>query len=206
LSDSPWSAEARVLFDPARVFRDAARDGSRRGSWWRRPLALLFAFGCLVSILASGRLTARLILDGAVSFAFVAAIEIAAFAMARSTGGRRAPVASPPASFSRDVDLFLVGNAPWFLWMVLVGAIFGAVPPRALGPWMSPALLGSLIPTVWSAWIDFHFFREVLQRSPSGARRAVLVNRAIGWVAAFGIFLGIAIWSYLPGIAAWVGR
>jgi hypothetical protein len=195
-----------VLFEPARVFRDLARDASRRRSWLRRPLGLLFASGCFVSILASGRFSVRLILDGAVSFAFVVAIEIAALAIASRAGGRPAPRGNAPVSFARDVDLFFIGNAPWLVWMVVVGAVFGVVPPRELGLWMRPALLGSAIPTVWSAWIDFHFFREVLQQPPPRARRMLLVNRAIGWIAAFGVFLGIAIWSlYSPRIAAWVG-
>jgi hypothetical protein len=46
----------------------------------RRPLLLAFTLGCAVSLLASGRLSARLIVDGAVSFAFVPVFEVLAFA------------------------------------------------------------------------------------------------------------------------------
>lgn len=208
LSDSFWSAEARVLVDPARVFRDAARESQGRGTAWRRPVALLVAFGALVSVLASGRLSVRLILDGAVSFAFVVAIEIAALAIASRTGlsGRRDSGGPAPAPFAREIDVFFIGNAPWLLWMIAAGALFSVVPPRAFGSWFRFAFAGCLVPAVWSAWIDFHFFRDVLRRPPRGAWRAVLVNRAVGWVATIGIFLGIAIWSlYEPPIAAWLG-
>jgi hypothetical protein len=37
----------------------------------RRPLLLAFLLGCSVSMLASGRFTLRLIVDGTLSFAFV---------------------------------------------------------------------------------------------------------------------------------------
>ena len=45
----------------------------------RRPLLLAFRLGCGVSIVASGRFTLRLIVDGTVSFAFVPLCELIAF-------------------------------------------------------------------------------------------------------------------------------
>lgn len=194
----------RVLFHPAAVFREQARGAGTRRSWWPQPLGLLFAFGCFVSIAASGRLSVRLIVDGAVSFAFVVAIEIAALAVVTRTGARLREN-NAGGRFPSVVDVFFLGNAPWLWWMLLVGAVLGVVPPRDLGPWFRVAIDSCLVPAAWSVWIDYHFFREVLAESPRGARRAVLVNRTIGWVGAIGIFLGIAIWSYLPGIAARVG-
>jgi hypothetical protein len=65
------SAEARVLHSPAATLRGLAN--YQRGGWWvlmRRLPLLAFVFGCTVSLLASGRLTLRLIADGAVSFYF----------------------------------------------------------------------------------------------------------------------------------------
>jgi len=204
--ESRWSEDARVLFEPARVFGDAAHRAARPGAWWRRPAGLLFAFGCFVSILASGRLSARLILDGALSFGFVVLIEIAALAVVARIG-RGARARGPAASFARDLDTFFIGNAPWLAWLTVVGAVFAVVPPRAMMAWFGLAILSALMPAVWSVWVDFHFFREVLGRSPRGACVAILLNRAIGWTAAIGIFLGIAIWSqYSPLLASWVGR
>ena len=195
----------QVLFHPAEVYRKLARDRGARGSLWRKPLALLFALGCFVSIGASGRLTVRLILDGAVSFGFVVVIEMAALAIVTRTRVGREPGARAGTPFARDVDVFFIGNAPWLWWLLLLGTVLGVVPPRDLGPWLRAATVGSLIPAVWSMWIDYHFFREVLMQSPGRAGRALLVNRAVGWIAAIGIFLGIAIWSYLPYYVARLG-
>jgi hypothetical protein len=58
-----------------------------------------FMLGWLVSLQASGRLRARLIADGALSFAFVPLFEMAALAAVYRLGPRR-------ISFARMVDLF----------------------------------------------------------------------------------------------------
>ena len=56
----------------------------------RKPLLLLFVLGCGVSAMASGRFSMRLIVDGAVSFAFLPALELLALAIVNATGRRRA--------------------------------------------------------------------------------------------------------------------
>ena len=47
----------------------------------RRPLLLAFVLGCGVSLLASGRFTPRLVVDGTLSFAFVPVCELIAYAI-----------------------------------------------------------------------------------------------------------------------------
>jgi hypothetical protein len=195
-----------VLFDPAGVFHELARDGRARGGWWHRPLVFLLAFGAFVSILASGRFSARLIVDGAVSFAFVPAIGVATLAIVSRTWLGRPPGGRPSTAFARDVDVFFIGNAPWLLWMVVVGAVFGVVAPRHLAPWVTPAIWGCAIPIAWSAWIDYQFFREILQQPPRGALRALVVHRVIAWAAMLGVFFGIAVWGEIvPQVVAWFG-
>jgi hypothetical protein len=69
-----------------------------------------------------------------------------------------------------------------------------------------PVLAASLIPAAGSAYIDYHFFREVMNRPAGGAVRDIILHRVIGWVAAAVYFFGIAIWSEtLPELAAWMG-
>src|SRR2546426_10870999 len=87
----------------------------------RKPAVLAFVLGCTVSIVASGRLSLRLIADGAVSFAFVPLVEMGALAAVYRAGRR-------PISFARAVDLFFAGNAPWLLWLVR------GAPPACLSP------------------------------------------------------------------------
>ena len=189
---SQWSAEGRVLLGPAAAFRELAQE-QRSGAWVlvRRPLLLAFVCGCTVSLLASGRLGARLIVDGAVSFAFVPLFEMAALAIVYRLGPRRIP-------FARAVDLFFVANAPWLLWMIAFGVLrcvqtpMQATSPPAALMWILEA---SLVPiAAWSAYIDVQFFREVLPRPAGSPVRDVFLQRAVGWPSTIVYFLGYAIW------------
>jgi hypothetical protein len=189
------SAEVRVLHSPAAVFRELSQ--KRGGGAWmlaRRPLLLAFMLGWLVSLQASGRLGARLIADGALSFAFVPVFEMAALAAVYRLGPRR-------ISFARAVDLFFSGNAPWLLWMIAFATLRCLQTPRqATAPpvFLLWILELSLVPiAVWSAWIDLHFFREVLPRPAARPRRDLILQRAIAWTCSIGYFFGYAIWPYV---------
>lgn len=181
------SVEARVLLGPVSAFRDLAQN--QRGGGWvlvRRPLLLVFVLGCGVSLLASGRVSARLIADGAVSFAFVPLFEIGALAAVCRRGPRRIP-------FAHAVDLFFTGNAPWLAWLLAVAALACVLTPVQLPRWTTPPrlwlVLGPLVPVIaWSAYIDFRFFREVLQRPARRAVGDVLLQRAIAWPCALSYF------------------
>jgi len=173
---------------------------TRKHSFWRRPLWLAFVFGCTVSAAASGRFSVRLIADGALSFAFVPAFEVAALAIVCRTGERaRLP-------FAEAVDRFFAGNTPWLIWMTILAAALALVPPRSIGPLVKPALFGSVVPLVWSGYLDFRFFRDVMQRNGAGARRDLAFHRLIGWGAILTYFFGIAVWhEYALRIPGWFG-
>jgi hypothetical protein len=179
-----WSPEARVLLRPSAAFRELPRDGNGLALLALRPLLFALFFGFAVSALVSGTFTVRLILDGAISFAFVPAIHVGALAipyrMARSVD----------LSFARAVDLFFTGNGAWLLWMIVVTVIGAVIPPRQIGPWLLPLLAGFLVPLFWSLWIDFHFFRSVMNQSVGGALRHLALQRAIAWVGVTIYFLG----------------
>ena len=166
----------------------------------RKPLLLLLVLGCGVSAAASGRFSARLIADGAVSFAFLPAIEILALAAVNATSRRR----SRP--FSHTADQFCAGNWPWLLWLTGVLVVCLLVPPRAIGPWMQVFALSAVLPFSSSLVIDFRFFRDASDRSPRGALTDVVLNRAVGWTLGVGYFFGIAIWSEQgPEFLHWMG-
>jgi hypothetical protein len=181
---SGWSPEALVLLRPSAAFRDLPRDGRGMRLLLRRPLLFALFFGFAVSALASGTFTLRLIIDGAVSFAFVPAIHIGALAIVYRLTRRH------DVSFERAVDLFFTGNAPWLLWMVVVTAVGAMIPPRQIGPWLLPLLAGCLLPLLWSLWIDFRFFRSVMNRSVGGALRDLALQRVVSWVGITIYFAG----------------
>ena len=166
----------------------------------RRPLLFLLFLGCVVSLAASGRFTVRLIVDGAISFAFVPACCLAGLAVVWRLGPR------PTMPFARAADAFFAGFTPWLVWMIAAGGVFGLVLPRAFSPWFFPVLIAGAVPLVWSLRIDWRFFRTALGRSPRQALRDLVVHRAIEWVGVVAYFLGIAIWyNVLPGLAMKLG-
>jgi hypothetical protein len=68
-----------------------------------------------------------------------------------------------------------------------------ATPP---GIWLT---VGIMLPVVfWSAWIDFHFFCQVMGRSRSAAFRDLLLQRAIAWGSWFVLCYGYIAWPLLP--------
>src|SRR4029453_8364066 len=58
-------------------------------------------------------------------------------------------------------------------------------------------------PAIWSAIIDFHFFREITDADSRAAVRGVLVQRAVAWSLATLYFFGIAIWPEVAGRIGW---
>ena len=195
-SSSPWSAEARVLLRPRATYRELAAsvDEERGGSIVRKPAIVALVLGCLVSALGAGRLHFWLVVDGAVSFAFVPIIEVIAFAIVSRVGTRRR------MPLARAVDLYFVGFAPWLAWFVILTAVGGVMSPREIGPWFMRAVLACMLPAMWAAWLDFLFFREVMQRSSAAAFRDLVLHRAMAWTGTVGWFFGIVLFSEIPKV------
>src|SRR5438045_6034869 len=156
----PVSPDARALVSPAAAFRDLAQEANG-GAWvlMRRPLWLLLAIGSTVSILAGGRLTARLVLDGAISFAFIPLFEIAALAIV----ARRMP---QRVAFPRAVDVLFTASGPWIVWMLAASAVASIVEAQDLPRWTAgtrarivAAASGGAI--VGFVGVEFHVFREI---------------------------------------------
>jgi hypothetical protein len=171
-----------------------------------RPLLLMLLLGCAVSLGASGRLTVRLIADGAFSFAFIPLSELAGFAIVY----RLRP---PPLPFAEAVDRFFAGNTPWLWWWLAFMIAVSVIPVLRHGEIMAPLLITSLIPIVSSVFIDTRFFRSVMSRRPGRARLDVALLRIVSWSAGIAYFIGYASSSrdffYLfveigDEVAAWV--
>lgn len=195
------SSEALVLLDPGTAFHSLSR--TLRGGWWvlvRRPLLLAFFLGCIVSLLASGTVNVRLVLDGALSFAFIPIVETAALTIIWPRRRGQMPL-------SQAVDLLFAGNAPWLLWLLVLTALsafqsplrFPAVMGFGHG-WVVPASMVCV--AAWSAYIDFHFFQEALKQPPPAAARVVVLQRALAWGPGVAYFFGNAIF---PDVARWIG-
>jgi len=193
------SVDAWVMVNPAAAYRFLAAQPLHRDIWLglKRPLFVAFVLGCTVSLLASATLTPRLVGSASLYCCFVPFSETAAL-IAVCWRERYA------VSFPRTIDAFFAGHGPWLLWLIGCCAIWGFLSPAQIfipfQVWFDGV---AVIVVVWSAFIDFWFFRIVLGRSSAGAARALLAQRALSWALILLIFGQPAI---APEVASWFGR
>jgi hypothetical protein len=190
---SPTQVDTDV---PGRVRADAHHPPTAVG----QVLLLLLVLGSFVSFAASGRLSVRLVLDGAISFAFIPALEVLAFYLVVLRWRER-------FAFRNGLRPFLAGNVPWLYWLVAIGALLSVVPPRTIGFGLVEFVVASaIVPFVWAFWNDVRHLTECCGRPKSDAIRDALLHRAIGWGLGILYFFGIAIWSLVqPTMTRWFG-
>jgi hypothetical protein len=153
----------------------------------RRPLAVALGIGCAASLMAHGTVTPRLALPAALYWSFVPLLQIAGLALILGK------------DFSAEaIDDFFSGHGPWLLWLGAFAAFWAFVPgPVAYGKTGFPQVWYALaaVAAVWSAWLDFAFFRRIRRRSPKHAARDVLVQRLVCWPIGMIIFVAPAGWQ-----------
>jgi hypothetical protein len=193
-----WSPEVRVLRAPARAFRELAAEPSPHAWSFTRPLILLLLLGSTVSLQASGRVSARLLLDGMIAFAFVPVFMIAAIAVVY----RRRP---RTVTFSRALDVFFAANAPWLVLLIAFDTWRTFLTPAQAGAMLEKPLYLVLFSfaavVIWSTYIDLRFFREFLPRVDGRAGRDLLLARTISWIGIVAYFAGHEFWEYF---ALWI--
>lgn len=178
------SLDAWVMSSPTRAFRYVASQPVGHGIWLaaRRPLFLAVVLGCVVSLLASGTLTARLVASASVYWACVPVIEV--LALAAVIWRRRQRTSLPTA-----IDTFFAGHGPWTLCLIGIAATLASVPPLLGWKLLTTVCVGATaLVIIWSACIDFCFFRQVFGASRGAAIRDAVVQRLITWTAVFAIF------------------
>ena len=171
----------------------------RRMTPWlglKKPLFLAFFLGCTVSFLTARTLTLRLILPATIYWTFVPFIEIASLAVVYWSSHRK-------ISFSTAVDSFFGGYVPWLVWLLGLCVIWSLFLPPAKAFDRTLAVLwldgGAALAIVWSAYIDFAFFRFVLGREPGSAMKNLALQRLISWGLILAIVGGPTIWSDITG-------
>jgi hypothetical protein len=152
----------------------------------RRPLLLLLVLGFAVSLFASGRFTLRLIVDGALSFAFLPVCQILGLAAVYPFRARRA------LSFPAAVDRFCAGNTAWLWWMTVVMVTIAVVPVLNQPRLFSPLLVSMLVPILCSVAIDVRFFGEAFGHTGWRAALDIAIERLVAWSAWWIYFFGAA--------------
>ena len=157
----------------------------------RRPLLTAFVFGCVASLITSGRLSLRLVAPATLYWTFVPLLEVAGLAAVW-------PWKRSPVSFARAIDLFFANNTPWSLWLCAFAAVWAFFPPALVFAWTRnswPWYASALAVGVWCAWLDFRFFREMPSHTPARACRDLAVQRFIAWTGGIVWFMGSAAWQ-----------
>lgn len=181
------------MLSPQTAVRELAQ--AREDGVWlalRRPFFLMFVAGCSVSLVSSGRLTLRLIVDGVISYSFVLLFMMVSLALVWWKRHQQ-------LSFARANDLFFVSLGPWLIWLAIFASMAAWTSPTATSVWTGPTRiwfwLASLAPVMaWSGYIDFVFFRDVLGLGPARAVSALLLQRAVCWGSAIVYLLAYAGW------------
>lgn len=193
-----WSPEVRVLISPARTFRELAASPSGARTWLGRPALLLLLLGATVSLQASGRTSARLVVDGAMAFAFVPIFMVAAMAIVYRRRPRR-------VNFGRALDVFFIANAPWLVWLILVNVWRTFLTPAQGSTMLAMPyyllLVSFAAVAVWSTYIDLQFFRMFLAREDGRPGRDLLLVRTISWMGIIAYFAGHEFWELF---AVWI--
>ena len=177
----PRSPELDVMLSPARAWRRLAKTPAT-GNWVAGPLFVAFTLGCAVSLITSGRLSLRLVLGGTLCGSFVPILELASLAI----------VCRGVLPWRRAAELFFIGHGPWTLWLAGSALLWSLFPAPEMYRDDYSWRLSAIPVALWSAYIDFWFFREVSRRA---AVRRLIAQRLICWVPGLLIFVAPAGWQ-----------
>ena len=135
--------------------------------------------GAVIAVCATGRAPFELVASVSIYWSFAAALQLlAGMLLVRSARTLAVPMA-------RALDLFLLGHAPWSLWLLALSAFFaidyGASPVPFSGA--RPLLATAVIPIVWTAVIVSAFGRSVLRLSPRAAIARAVLHQTLLWGA-----------------------
>ncbi len=154
----------------------------------RRPMLVAVVFGCSFSLMDASRLTLRLALPAAIWWTFIPILEAAALFCASA----RARSVRP---WQRTVDQFFETHRPWLLWVAAFSAYWAFLPIATAFSWPERYrawFWSAAAVTVWSAWLDYRFFRRALGLPRWPACRDLLLQRVISWTIGLAIFVGPA--------------
>jgi hypothetical protein len=129
-------------------------------------------------------------------WSFVPLVQIGALAVVCGRGRKTMP-------WSELIDRFFKGNAPWLLWLTGLCAIWSLLSPQTKSTDWAVSIIwllgGVLLAASLSIYIDFRFFRSVLQKSPSTAALHLAFHRLISWSLILGVVGAPTIWSDVAG-------
>ena len=179
-----------VMLQPRAAYSYLAKESSGKCLLWKRPAFVALILGCTVSFLTARSLTLRLVVSGAVTWSYVPLLEVASLAIVWKWHRPTLPLA-------RTIDVFFAGHGPWSLWLISSAALWAGLPQLI----SSRVWLGSaVVVLIWSAHLDYCFWRTALSRSHAEAIRDLLLQRALCWIPGVLVFGAGSLWSDLMGL------
>lgn len=182
---SPWSLDAWALVRPATAFQFIAAHpaaGSNARLLFGRPLFVAFVIGCVVSLVGTGTLTARMVIPATAYFSFVPVLEVVVFAAVAWRRTSRVP-------FAVAIDAFFTGHVAWTLLLIGIAASLAVSPPQAWWPLLMHIVLPAMVVVLgWSVYTDYCFYRIVMGSPRATAVRTLVFSRVITWIVVFVIF------------------
>jgi len=181
-----FSTDARVAFAPETTYRALITRTTLPA--WRalvRPALVLLVLAVSLPITAVHNITLDLVLRTAATFSVIVLAQLAIGSVVIASAPKR------PVSFARALDLWFAGHLPYNLWILFLPFVT-AVP---IGPAASPhELMGisAIVPLVWTPFIVGAFCRVVLDVTPAGARRRVILHMAMVLVVASALVIWAA--------------
>jgi hypothetical protein len=165
------SPELRVLAAPFARYREAVSGASPDSSSLVPRAAVAAAFtafviGTCTAITATGRVSWRLALSGAICWSFVPILQLltaAAVLPSRAVVPRR-----------RALELFFLGHAAWSLWLLAAAASLVAGVART-----DVVLVTGVVPAVWTSVVVYAFCREVLGLTARRAAARTLAHQTL---------------------------
>ena len=134
-------------------------------------------------MLAAGVLTLRIAASATLYWAFVPLTEALSLLIVTRRLRR--------GSASQTIDTFFTGHGPsTLLLLALVGAL-SLLPGES---WWSlltrpaGAVGAFVLVTIWAAYVDYCFFRQLLRAARGQAIRSVLLQRVLTWTVVFIVF------------------
>lgn len=182
------SIDARVALAPETTYRALIARTTLPG--WRalaRPALVLLVLAVGLPITAVHDITLDLVVRSAAAWSVIVLAQLAIGSAVIASAPRR------HVSFSRALDLWFAGHLPYSVWILLLPFVtavpFGS-PHELIG-------ISAIAPLVWTTFIVGAFCRVVLDVTPAGARRRVVLHLAMVSI----VGSALVIWS-AGGIAA----
>ena len=180
-----FSTDARVAFAPETTYRALiARTALPAWRALLRPALVLLVLAVGLPITAVHDITLDLVLRSAAAFSLIVLLQLAIGAVV---------IASAPTrrvSFTRALDLWFAGHLPYNLWVLFLPFVT-AVPIGLAGSPHELMGVSIIAPFVWTTFIVGAFCRVVLDVTPGGARRRVVLHMTMVLIAG----VALAIWA-----------